>query len=37
MGAYGVLAVVDAYCAFRAIWDQGRNDARAKIVARAAR
>ncbi|MHC2001839.1 hypothetical protein ACYQR9_15570 [Methylobacterium sp. CM6241] len=35
-GAYGVLATVDAYCAFRAIWDQGRNDARAAIVRRAA-
>lgn len=35
-GAYGVLAEVDAYCAVRAIWDQGRNDARAAIVRRAA-
>ncbi|MCJ2046360.1 hypothetical protein MKK58_17735 [Methylobacterium sp. J-078] len=37
VGAYGVLAAVDAYCALRAIWDQGANDARAKIVRRAAR
>ncbi|KQU17610.1 hypothetical protein ASG63_08880 [Methylobacterium sp. Leaf94] len=36
VGAYGVLAIVDAYCALRAIWDQGRNDARAKIISRAA-
>ncbi len=37
VGAYGVLALVDAYCAVRAIWDQGVNDARAAIVRRAAR
>ena len=34
-GAYGVLCLVDAYCAFRAFWDQGRNDQRAAIVRRA--
>ena len=34
-GAYGILCLVDAYCAFRAIWDQGRNDQRAAIVRRA--
>ncbi|SFU34890.1 hypothetical protein SAMN02799631_00281 [Methylobacterium sp. 174MFSha1.1] len=33
----GVLALVDAYCAFRAVWDQGTNDARAAILRRAAR
>ncbi len=37
VGAYGVLAAVDAYCALRAIWDQGANDARAAIFRRAAR
>ncbi|MFC6790745.1 hypothetical protein ACFQE0_14675 [Methylobacterium komagatae] len=37
VGAYGVLAAVDAYCALRAIWDQGANDARARIVRRATR
>ncbi|MEE9486673.1 MULTISPECIES: hypothetical protein [Methylobacterium] len=37
VGAYGVLAAVDGYCAFRAIWDQGRNDQRAAILRRAAR
>ena len=36
-GAYGMLCLVDAYCAFRAVWDQGRNDQRAAIVRRAAR
>lgn len=35
VGAYGVLCLVDGYCAFRAIWDQGRNDARAAIIKRA--
>ncbi|MBI1689515.1 hypothetical protein [Methylorubrum sp. DB1722] len=35
-GAYGVLCLVDTYCAFRAIWDQGRNDQRAVIQRRAA-
>lgn len=37
VGAYGVLAIVDAYCAFRAVWDQGTNDARAAILRRASR
>jgi len=36
-GAYGMLALVDGYCAFRALWDQGTNDARAAILRRAAR
>jgi hypothetical protein len=35
-GAYGLLCLVDTYCAFRALWDKGRNDARAAIVRRAA-
>ncbi|GEL42898.1 MULTISPECIES: hypothetical protein [Methylobacteriaceae] len=35
-GAYGMLALVDTYCAFRSIWDQGRNDARASIIRKAA-
>ncbi|MBK3398069.1 hypothetical protein [Methylobacterium ajmalii] len=34
-GAYGVLCLVDGYCAFRAIWDQGRNDQRAANIRRA--
>lgn len=37
VGAYGVLALVDGYCAFRALWDQGTNDERARILRRAAR
>jgi len=32
VGAYGILCLVDTYCAIRAIWDQGRNDARAAIA-----
>ncbi|MCX4196542.1 hypothetical protein OMR07_13950 [Methylobacterium organophilum] len=34
-GAYGALACVDTYCAVRAVWDQGTNDERARIVRRA--
>lgn len=37
VGAYGVLALVDAYCAVRALWDQGLNDQRAAMLRRAAR
>jgi hypothetical protein len=35
-GAYGILALVDTYCAFRAVWDQGLNDERARIIRKAA-
>lgn len=34
VGAYGVLALVDTYCAFQAIWDQSRTDQHAAILRR---